>query len=126
MSMRNPLANVLGHGSAKSGTHHWWVQRLTAIALVPLTIWLMVVLTSLGGATHEQVSVWMANPLNAGLLIAWILAMLHHAQLGLQVIIEDYIHTPAWEITAHVVVKLLAALGAIIATIAILRVVFGG
>jgi len=126
MSMRNPLAVVLGHGSAKSGTHHWWMQRLTAIALVPLTVWLMVVLTSLAGAGHAEVSVWMTNPLHAGLLIAWILAMLHHAQLGLQVIIEDYIHTPAWEIAAHVVVKLLAALGAIIATIAILRVVFGG
>ena len=125
MSLVNPLARARGHGSAKSGVHHWWAQRISAVALVPLTLWVIYAMVSLSGASFEDVTIWLRDPLNAALMIAWVVAMLHHAQLGLQVVIEDYIHTPWQEYFLLVTVKLLAALGAVLAVVAILSVVFG-
>ena len=122
MSLVHPLARVLGKGAAKSGVHHWWVQRVTAIALVPLTLWVIASLLGLKGGDHDDAVAWMSSPVNAALLISWVVVMLHHAQLGLQVVIEDYIHTPWMEMTAHLLVKFAMTLGMVVAAISILRV----
>ena len=126
MNLVHPLAKVIGQGSAKSGVHHWWAQRLTAIALVPLTLWVVFGLYALAGADYGTVQAWVADPWHAALLIAWVLAMLHHAQLGLQVVIEDYVHVPWAEITLHILIKFAAILGMIVAVLSIARVVLGG
>lgn len=126
MRLVHPVATARGHGSAKSGVEHWWMQRLTAVALIPLTLWFVYVMGRLLGASYEDATIWLASPVNAALMIAFVLAGLHHAQLGLQVIIEDYIHTPWMEYTTLIGVKLISALAAILAVLAVLRVLFGG
>jgi succinate dehydrogenase / fumarate reductase membrane anchor subunit len=93
MSLESPLGKFLGHGSAKEGTEHWWSQRLTAVALVPLTLWFVFALFGLDSMEYAVVVAWLAEPLNAILLILLMVAMLQHSQLGLQVIVEDYVHT---------------------------------
>jgi succinate dehydrogenase / fumarate reductase membrane anchor subunit len=91
MSLRTPLANVKGLGSAKEGAHHWWMQRLTSIALIPLTLWLAFSIASFGGMTYEQVTAWMQSPWVAVGLALLVVVMLYHTQLGIQVIVEDYV-----------------------------------
>ena len=112
--LRSPLARMRGLGSAKEGTAHWWAQRVTAIALVPLTIWFVASVLSLIGAPALRVAQWMSDPLRAVLLIALLVATFHHAQLGLQVVIEDYVHREGAKLTLLLAVKaacwLLAAL----------------
>ena len=93
MSLRTPLGRVRGLGSAKEGTAHWWAQRLTAIALVPLVLWFAVSLIVLAGADHATVAAWLRDPVAAVLMLLLILAGFHHAQLGMQVVIEDYVHS---------------------------------
>ena len=93
MSLQSPLGKVLGHGSAKDGTEHWWMQRVTAIALVPLTLWFLVALVGLDATDYSAVTSWIAAPLNAVLLILLLVTLLNHSQLGLQVVVEDYVHT---------------------------------
>jgi len=110
MSLQTPLARVLGLGSAKEGVEHWWWQRLTALALVPLGIWFVIVVISLVGAGYAEARAWVSAPLNMVLLIAFAAALLHHAQLGLQVVIEDYVHNEAWKLTGLLAVKFLAVL----------------
>lgn len=91
MSLRTPLANVKGLGSAKEGAHHWWMQNLTSIALIPLTLWLAYSIASFGGMSFEQVTAWMQSPLVAVSLALLVVVMIYHAQLGIQVIVEDYV-----------------------------------
>ena len=91
-SLRSPLGRVRGLGSARSGTTHWWRQRLTALALLPLIIWFVIGLVSHVGAEHAVVVAWIATPLNAALLVLLLTAGFWHVQLGGRVIIEDYIH----------------------------------
>lgn len=110
MSLQSPLARVLGLGSAKEGVEHWWWQRLTAVALVPLGLWFAVAVIGLVGADHGTAREWVTRPLNAVLLIAFSASLLHHAQLGLQVVIEDYIHHEPVKLTLLLAVKFAAAL----------------
>jgi succinate dehydrogenase / fumarate reductase membrane anchor subunit len=124
--LRSPLARARGLGSAKDGTHHWWVQRLTAAALVPLAVWFVASLVMLTGAGYQDVGAWMSGPVVMTLLILFIVVGLHHAQLGLQVVIEDYIHSEGLRIASIVVVKFLAVVAGLAATIAILKVGLGG
>ena len=105
MTMINPLAKVRGLGSAKEGTHHWIAQRMTAVALIPLTLWFVVSLIGLIGADLAAVKAWMASPFNAVLMILTLIAGFHHAQLGLQVVIEDYIHGHGCKIAVLWLVK---------------------
>ena len=124
--LRSPLARARGLGSAKDGTHHWWVQRLTAAALVPLAVWFVASLVMLTAAGYEDVGAWMSGPVAMTLLILFIVVGLHHAQLGLQVVIEDYVHSEGLRIASIVVVKFLAVVAGLAATIAILKVGLGG
>jgi succinate dehydrogenase / fumarate reductase membrane anchor subunit len=93
MSLRSPLGRVLGEGPARSGVHHWWVQRLTSIALVPLGIWFIVSLIALPLANHGVLVAWMAHGWNALLLLVFALVATWHSKLGVQVVIEDYLHS---------------------------------
>ena len=126
MKYRTPLSNVLGLGSAKNGVHHWWVQRLTAVALVPLTLWFVYAIVSgcLDVSSLAAAREFIAQPLHAMLLILLTFTMLHHSQLGLQVIVEDYVHGPLKTITliasnfAHIVAGIAGIYSIIIISIA--------
>jgi succinate dehydrogenase / fumarate reductase, membrane anchor subunit len=122
MSLQTPLARVLGLGSSKSGVEHWWWQRLTAVALVPLGIWFVIAVISLVGAGYSEARAWVTAPLNLALLIAFTAALLHHAQLGLQVVIEDYVHNEAWKLAGLLAVKFLAVLAFIWAVVMLFSV----
>lgn len=120
--MRDPLARARGLGSAKDGVHHWWMQRLTAIALALLSPWFIWLLLSLVGADQEYVRTTIANPRYALPLLAFVLALFWHAKLGLQTVIEDYVHTRWMEIALQVAVTFACALGALASVFAIVRI----
>jgi succinate dehydrogenase / fumarate reductase membrane anchor subunit len=94
MSLKSPLGRVLGLGAAGEGPGHWWAQRLSAAALVPLAIWFVVSLASVGAGDYYAVDAWLSRPLNALLMILFVLASTAHAALGVQVVAEDYLHAP--------------------------------
>lgn len=124
MTMRTPISRVRGLGSAKEGTHHWWMQRLTAIALIPLGIWFVISMICLAGADHAAASAWLANPLTAVLMLLLIIATFHHLQLGLQVVIEDYIHSEAAKMICLIGLKLASFALGVAAVFAVLKVAF--
>lgn len=126
MSLRSPLGRVRGLGSAKSGTEHFWAQRVTAVALVPLTLWFVYSVMSLVGADYAMAVAWLASPVNAVLMLVLIAATFHHMQLGLQVVIEDYVHTEGVKIASLVLMKGASLLLAVAAAFAVLKVAFGG
>jgi len=126
MSLGSPLGRVRGLGSAKSGTEHFWAQRVTAVALIPLTLWFVYSILALGDGDHAVASAWMQSPLNAVLLLLLIVATFHHMQLGLQVVIEDYIHVEYMKIVMLVIVKGASLLLGVAAAFAVLKVSFGG
>jgi succinate dehydrogenase / fumarate reductase membrane anchor subunit len=123
---RTPLARARGLGSAKDGVGHWWAQRLTAIALIPLVVWFAISLVMLSGADYTVVRAWIGSPLVMMLLILTIGVGLHHGQLGMQVVIEDYVGNDGWKLALIVIVKFLAVLFGLGAIVAILRIGFGG
>jgi len=96
MELRSSLGRARGLGSAKEGVGHWWAQRLTAIALVPLSIWFVISAVSLTGADHAAFQAWMGIFGNALLMILTVTVLFYHAALGMQVVIEDYVHHPLW------------------------------
>jgi succinate dehydrogenase / fumarate reductase membrane anchor subunit len=124
MSLRTPLGRARGLGSAKGGTHHWWMQRLTAVALLPLVIWFIVAMIGRLGADHAAISTWLAAPLPAVLMILFIVAMFHHAQLGLQVVIEDYVHSEGVKFALLTIVKLASIAFAVAGVFAVFKVAF--
>lgn len=89
----SPLKTAKGHGSAHEGADHWLKQKITALANIPLMVWLIWSIIGLRGASHEQFTTWLAQPLNAILMILLIISVCIHAKLGAQVITEDYIST---------------------------------
>lgn len=125
MSLRSPLGKVLGSGPAGQGVHHWWQQRLTSLALVPLTIWFVVSLLALPSLDYATVAGWMHRGPTALLLILLLLAGAWHSQLGLRVVIEDYVHG-AGSCTLLLVLALFAnVLLAAAGVLAVLRVALG-
>ena len=123
---RTPLARARGLGSAKDGVGHWWAQRLTAIALIPLVVWFAISLVMLSGADYTVVRAWIGSPLVMMLLVLTISVGLHHGQLGMQVVIEDYVGSDGWKLALIVIVKFIAVLFGLGAIVAILRIGFGG
>lgn len=125
MDLRTPLARVKGLGSAREGTEHWWHQRLTAVALVPLSLWFMYSMTSLDNGNHAEVVAWMSQTHVAVLLMGFVLSLLYHAQLGLQVVIEDYAKTEWRRFGGIILVKFVALFSAITAVLSILNIYLG-
>jgi succinate dehydrogenase / fumarate reductase, membrane anchor subunit len=104
--MRSPLGRAVGLGSAKEGVEHWWLQRITAVALVPLGLWFVIAIIQLVGADVESVRDWVGSPLPAILLVLLLIATFYHAALGLQVVVEDYVHTELTKLGLLIVVRL--------------------
>ena len=122
---RTPLKGVQGLGSAKAGTHHFIVQRLTAIALVFLACWFLYFVVGLMHADYLTATDAVAKPWNATLLIAFLVAMFWHAQLGVQVVIEDYVHSHGLALTAQIAVRFVCILGALASVFAVVRIALG-
>jgi succinate dehydrogenase / fumarate reductase membrane anchor subunit len=126
MSLRTPLGRVRGLGSAKEGTDHWWMQRVSAIALIPLSLWFVIFILGLTGTDYPVFKAAVARPLNAVLLILLLFALFYHAVLGLQVVIEDYVHSEWLKITLLLLIKFAAVLSGASAIFSVLRIAFGG
>jgi succinate dehydrogenase / fumarate reductase membrane anchor subunit len=126
VSLANPLRQVLGAGPSRSGVHHWWVQRLTSLALVPLSVWFVVSILSLPGLDHGTVSTWMGQAWTALLLVLFVLTAAWHSKLGLQVIVEDYVHGAGAKTLLLVLSAFIHVLAAAAAVFAVLKVAFGG
>jgi succinate dehydrogenase / fumarate reductase membrane anchor subunit len=122
---RTPLKNVRGLGAAKSGTEHFVLQRLTATALVGLSLWFLVFVLSLLGADYVSATAAVAKPWNAVLLVGFLIAMFWHAQIGLQVILEDYVHNSLLALALQTTVKFVAVLGALVGVFAVARIALG-
>jgi succinate dehydrogenase / fumarate reductase, membrane anchor subunit len=122
---RTPLKNVRGLGAAKTGTEHFVMQRLTATALVPLTIWFLIFVLSLMNADYVAATEAVSKPWNAVLLVGFLVAAFWHAQLGLQVVLEDYIHNSLLALALQTTVKFIAVLGAIVSVFAVARIALG-
>jgi len=121
-TMRSPLGRVRGLGSAKGGTHHWWMQRVSSVALLPLTIWFVFAMVGLAGASYVETLLWIASPFNAVLLLALIGLTFHHMSSGLQVILEDYVRPEGARILAVWAVKGICALLALASAFAVLKI----
>lgn len=124
--LRSPLNRARGLGSAKSGVHHFWMQRLTAVALIPLVIWFAVSLVMLSGADYGMARSWLSSPFVMVLLILTICIGLYHGQLGIQVVIEDYVHHEGVKLALIVAVKFIAVFFGLAAIVATMRIGFGG
>ncbi|NII09639.1 succinate dehydrogenase, hydrophobic membrane anchor protein [Oleiagrimonas sp. C23AA] len=125
-NLRHPLKRVRGLGSAKEGVAHWWTQRVTAAALIVLAIWFVSMLLTLLHADFATAHAMLVKPWNAVLMIAFTTTMFWHAVLGLQVVIEDYVHTRWLEVVTLVLIRFLAVLFALACALAVLRVALGG
>lgn len=125
MSLRSPLGRALGLGSAKDGVSHWWVQRVTAVALVPLTIWFVVSLLSLPSLDYPTVIAWMRENSTALGLVVLVLVATCHSQLGMRVVIEDYLHSDGLKIVTLIVLTFAHVLIAAVGVFAVLKVALG-
>jgi len=126
MSLRTPLAKVRGLGSAKDGTEHWWLQRVTAIAMVPLFVWFVASLVCLTGASRADVLDWLGSPLPAILMLLMIGTSFYHLKLGLQVVIEDYVHAEGPKMVALLLNTFFCLAVGVAAAFAVLKIAFGG
>lgn len=125
MSLMTPLNRVLGLGAAKGAAEHWWLQRLTAVALVPLGLWLALALLALPSFDYAAVTAWVQRPLTSILLILTIVAVGYHSALGVQVVVEDYVGGKGRRAATLVLSTLAHAALTIAAVFAVLKVAFG-
>jgi len=125
MSLESDLAKVRGLGSAKQGTHHFWHQRVTAIALIPLGLWFITGLVCAMNGSYGDAIAWVATPHVTVLLVAFIAALFYHMKLGLQTVIEDYFHVEWLKIASVIGVSLGTALCGLASIVAVLRISFG-
>jgi len=123
-NLRTPLSQVKGLGSAKEGTSHFWVQRLTAIALIPLVLWLCFSIASLPGMDYVSIREWISGPFTAIMLILFLLVGFYHAKLGLQMVIEDYVSSHGSRTVMIIAVTFLAGILAVTGVFAVLRIAF--
>ncbi|MBV8131617.1 MAG: succinate dehydrogenase, hydrophobic membrane anchor protein [Alphaproteobacteria bacterium] len=123
--MRSPLGRAVGLGSAKEGAEHWWLQRITAVALVPLALWFVIAIIRLVGADVDSVRDWVGNPLPAIVLVLLLTATFYHAALGLQVVIEDYVHAELVKLGLVIIVRLACFAFAVAGIFAVLSLAIG-
>jgi len=126
MAYRTPIAKVRGLGTARSGLQHWKMQRLTAIANVLLVLWFMFSAMALPGSGYEQVRAWLGSPVTASLVVLLIISTFYHARLGLQVVVEDYVHHEGARIASLVAIALIVLALAVACIVAVLTVAVGG
>jgi succinate dehydrogenase / fumarate reductase membrane anchor subunit len=119
--MRSPLGQALGLGSAKRGVEHWWVQRVTAVALIPLTLWFVIALLRLMGSDVVTVQHWLGHTVPAILMVLFLIATFYHAALGLEVVIEDYVHAELMKLGLVLLVRFAAVALAVTGIFAVLR-----
>jgi succinate dehydrogenase / fumarate reductase membrane anchor subunit len=125
MSLRSPLGRVLGLGSAKDGAGHWWLQRVSSVALTFLTLWFIFALVALGDFSYPVVVTWIGAPINAVLLTLLILTTVYHTQLGLQVVVEDYVASAGPKILTMLAINFTLVLLGGLGVFSVLRVAFG-
>jgi succinate dehydrogenase / fumarate reductase membrane anchor subunit len=125
MAYRTPIAKVRGLGAARSGPQHWKMQRLTAISNVLLVLWFVFSAMALSGSDYGQVRVWLASPVTASLMVLLIISTFYHARLGLQVVVEDYVHHEGARIAALVAIALIVFALGVACIVAVLRVAVG-
>lgn len=121
---KSPLATAKGLGSAKEGVAHWWMQRVTAVLMIPLALYLVYSFVGLGSFDHTTVKEWLAAPLTAAAMLMFVLSTFYHSELGTQVVVEDYISGKA-KIVTLLVLKFLHLLLGIAAALAVIRVALG-
>lgn len=126
MTLRSPLGRALGHGSAKSGFHHWWGQRLSAAALAPLGLWFVFSIVGLSSTDYWAVAAWVGDPLHAILLILLLLTLVYHSALGVQVVIEDYVAHGTARVAALVLVRFLHVALAVAGAYSVVTLSVGG
>jgi succinate dehydrogenase / fumarate reductase membrane anchor subunit len=125
-SLRSPIARARGLGSAKEGVSHWWTQRLTALALIPLGIWFVASVVCLAGADHAAITQWLGAPFTLVALSLTLIAAFYHAVLGLQVVIEDYIHGKIAKHALIILIQFAAFAFAVAGIVALLMTAFAG
>ena len=126
MNLRSPLSHVLGSGSAKEGTDHWWAQRVTAVGLVILGLWFLFALLRIDNFDHVQIVRWVGQPFSSVMLILLCLTLAYHSALGIQVIIEDYVHGAFLKVASLILSKFAHIFVALAAVYSVLRIAFGG
>lgn len=126
MMLRTPLGRVRGLGSAKEGVGHWWAQRVTALALIPLTVWFVASVIALAGADHATIVAWLRSPVVAALMVLLLVSVFYHAALGVQVVIEDYVHEEGAKLASILIVKALCLVLGLAGIFAVLKIAFGG
>jgi succinate dehydrogenase membrane anchor subunit len=124
--MRSPLGRARGLGSAREGVEHWWMQRVTAAALIPLTLWFVVSLIALTGSDYNAFIAWLKAPFVAILMVLLLVALFHHMALGLQVVVEDYVHSDRAKIPTVVAIRLACFALAVTGIFATVRIAFDG
>ncbi|HEX9851816.1 MAG TPA: succinate dehydrogenase, hydrophobic membrane anchor protein [Woeseiaceae bacterium] len=125
MSLRSPLGRVLGTGSARDGTGHWWAQRVSAAGLVLLGVWFLLALATIAGFDEDQVRSWIRIPWNSVMLLLFCGTLAWHSSLGVQVIIEDYIHGPLPKVFSLLLNRFAHVFVAIAAVFAVLGISLG-
>jgi succinate dehydrogenase / fumarate reductase membrane anchor subunit len=123
--MRSPLNRAMGLGSAKAGAEHWWMARVSAIALIPLTLWFTASIIAHTGSDYVTFIVWLRMPLVSVLMVLLLIALFYHTALGLQVVIEDYVHSGA-KFGALIAMRLGCVALAVAGILATMRIAFGG
>jgi succinate dehydrogenase / fumarate reductase membrane anchor subunit len=124
--MRSPVGRARGLGAAKEGAAHWWGQRISAIALVPLTLWFVITVIGLSRADYDTIVAWYDNPGNATLMLLLVFTVFYHGQLGLQVVIEDYVHSEMTKTASLIALRLVTYLLGTFCVVSVLKVAFGG
>ena len=125
MSLQSPLGRVLGLGSAKDGTGHWWAQRVSAVALIPLTLWFMFSLLSLPALDYATVRVWLSFPMSGFLALLSVAVLTYHSYLGTTEVIEDYVHSAGMNVLSLLLLRFAHVLVGGASIFAIMRVAFG-
>lgn len=125
MSLRSPLGRAMGMGSAKSGTGHWWGQRVSALALIPLALWFVFSVVLLPNLDYETARAWLQYPISGFLMALLVAVLAYHSYLGTSVIVEDYVHAEGLKILGLLVLRFMHVLAGGAAIFAILRVAFG-